>query len=58
MIKEKFESKLESPYIWEKKLIFNTYIGDNTNIILIIIIILIMTAITYYFISKYYDKII
>jgi hypothetical protein len=55
--KEDFESRLESPYIWEKKFIFNEYITDNKNIIIIIIIILLIVGITYYFISKNYQKI-
>ncbi len=57
MKKEHFESKLRSPYIWEHDFVFNTYITDNKNIIIIIIIILFITAITYYFVSKYYNKI-
>ncbi len=55
--KEHFESRLESPYIWEKEFIFNTYITDNKNIIIIIIVILLIGAITYYVVSKYYHKI-
>jgi hypothetical protein len=55
--KEQFESRLESPYIWEKKFVFNDYITNNKNIIIIIIILLLMTGITTYVILKNHNKI-